>query len=106
MRRRCPHRPHRRTARVASPPSRSRLRAAPFVRRTCSIDPMPASPPRRVRIVYYSTWADGLEDATEYLASLPARDLSSKVSDPRDAELMRMARLDCDWDGEVLRAFA
>ena len=67
---------------------------------------MPASPPRRVRIVYYSTWADGLEDATEYLASLPARDLSSKVSDPRDAELMRMARLDCDWDGEVLRAFA
>src|SRR5437867_2669905 len=69
------------------------------------IDPNPGTP-ARVRIVYYSSWADGLQTAREYLGSLPGRDLSSKVSDPRDADLMRMARLDCDWDGEVLRAFA
>jgi hypothetical protein len=37
---------------------------------------------------------------------LPARDLRPKVTDPDDPELMRMARLDCDWDGECLRAFA
>ncbi len=61
---------------------------------------------RPVRIIYFSPrWGFGLEDARRNLEALPKRDLRSKVTDPDDAELMRMARLDCDWDGECLRAF-
>ncbi len=59
----------------------------------------------RVRVLYFSTWADGLADAAGYLGSLPGRDLRGKISKPNDADLLRMARLDCDWDGECLRAF-
>ena len=62
---------------------------------------------RPVRVIFYSPrWGSGLEDSGRHLELLPARDLRSKVTDPGDAELMRMARLDCDWDGECLRAFA
>ncbi len=61
---------------------------------------------KSVRILYFSTWVDGLADAAEYLETLHGRDLSAKISNPDDAELMRMGRLDCDWDGECLRAFS
>jgi hypothetical protein len=62
---------------------------------------------RPIRIIFYSPrWGCGLEEAEEHLEKLPARDLRSKVTNPDDPELMRMARLDCDWDGECLRAFA
>ncbi len=60
----------------------------------------------RVRVLYFSTWVEGLADATGYLESLSGRDLRGKISDPGDTELLGMARLDCDWDGECLRAFA
>ncbi len=62
---------------------------------------------RPIRIVFFSPrWGFGLEDARGHLDLLPQRDLRPKVSKPDDPELMRMARLDCDWDGECLRAFA
>lgn len=65
-----------------------------------------AKPLQKVRIIFFSPWADGLEDFQNYLAHLPNRDLSQKVSEPHRSDLMNMARLDCDWDGECLRAFA
>jgi hypothetical protein len=65
-----------------------------------------AGPRRRVRLCYFNTWAQGLEDAAAYLQRLPALDLSRFVTKPQDPELMRMARLDCDWYGENLRCFA
>ena len=69
------------------------------------MNPLPVAR-RRVRVIHYSPWADRLEDATEYLRRLPQLNLAPRVSDPRDARLMRMARLDCDWYGENLRCFA
>ncbi|MES2697139.1 MAG: hypothetical protein V4773_26980 [Verrucomicrobiota bacterium] len=61
---------------------------------------------RRVRICYYNTWADGLEDASAYLGRVAAMDLRSRTTNPKDAELQRKARLDCDWYAENLRCFA
>jgi hypothetical protein len=62
---------------------------------------------KRVRVIFFSPrWGSGLEDARKYLTALPSRDLRPKVTNPEDIELVRMARLDCDWDGECLRAFA
>lgn len=62
--------------------------------------------PRRLRVLHFSTWADHLEDAQEFLARLPDLDLAPRVSNKDDPELMRMARLDCDWHGENTRALA
>jgi hypothetical protein len=69
------------------------------------MNPLPAAR-RRVRVIHYSPWAERLEEATEYLRRLPQLDIAPRVSDPRDARIMRMARLDCDWYGENLRCFA
>lgn len=62
--------------------------------------------PRRLRIIHFSSWADRLEDAAVFLERLPQLDLSARVTNPTDLDLMRMARLDCDWHGETTRAFA
>jgi len=61
---------------------------------------------RRVRICYFNTWSDGLEDAAAYAARAGGQDLRPKVSNPADAALMRKARLDCDWYAENARCFA
>jgi hypothetical protein len=61
---------------------------------------------RKVRVIYFDAWAAGLEDAAAYLARLPELDLKPLVSDPRDPALLVKARLDCDWYGENVRAFA
>lgn len=61
---------------------------------------------RRVRVCAFSTWAQGLEEATAYLRRLPSLDLAPFVTRPGDPALMRMARLDCDWYGENVRCFA
>lgn len=61
---------------------------------------------RRVRICYYDTWAGALEPVEGYLARCAAMDLRDRVSDPHDAELLRKARLDCDWYAENARCFA
>ena len=64
------------------------------------------SAPRRIRIAHFCPWAEGLEDAGQFLLRLPALDLGKRVSDAADPTLLRMARLDCDWHGENTRAFA
>lgn len=63
-------------------------------------------PRRRVRICYFNTWASGLESVDAFLSRIYDADLKSLVSDPRDAALMRKARLDCDWYAENARCFA
>src|SRR3954469_13725021 len=65
-----------------------------------------ARPPRRVRICYFNTWAQGLEDAMAYVERVPALNLAPLVTNPRDTALMAKARLDCDWYAENTRVFA
>ena len=43
-------------------------------------------------------------DSPDYLRTLPTRDLRARVARPDDAALLQMARLDCDWHGENVRA--
>ena len=67
------------------------------------------SPPparRRVRICYFNTWSRALEDAAAYLVRVPQMNLAPSVTNAKDAELMRKARLDCDWYAENLRCFS
>lgn len=59
-----------------------------------------------MRVCYFNTWAQGLEDATGYVARVPKIDLAPLVANPRDPALMAKARLDCDWYGENTRCFA
>jgi hypothetical protein len=61
---------------------------------------------RRIRICYFNTWAGGLEPAADYVARVPGLDLKRVVSNPRDTELLRKARLDCDWYAANARCFA
>jgi hypothetical protein len=44
--------------------------------------------------------------ADDFLRDLPVRDISARVSDPANPELMKMAHLDCDWNAETVRACA
>jgi hypothetical protein len=60
---------------------------------------------RRIRPIHFCPWAGPLQDGAEFLAGVPQFDLRSRVSDPSDPALMRMARLDCDWHSEHVRAF-
>ena len=60
---------------------------------------------RRVRVIHFCPWADMLQGAAEFLGELSARNPCARVSDPGDAALVEMARLDCDWHGENVRAF-
>jgi hypothetical protein len=60
---------------------------------------------RRVRVIHFCPWADRLQDGAAFVASLPTLDMRSRVGDPNDAGLVQMARLDCDWHGENVRAF-
>jgi hypothetical protein len=67
--------------------------------------PAPAGPLRRVRVIHFCPWAGRLQDGREFLRALPGTDLAARVSNPSDPALLRMARLDCDWHGENVRAF-
>src|SRR5450432_3617801 len=66
--------------------------------------PARAPAPRRVRLFVFSPWAGPLQDGAGYLCDLPACDVARQVSNPADAALVQMARLDCDWHGENVRA--
>ena len=66
----------------------------------------PVTPVARVRVFLFLPWAEAVEDALGFVSRLPALDLSARVSDPADADLRRMARLDCDWHGETARCLA
>lgn len=61
---------------------------------------------RRVRVCYFNTWATGLEPVGDYLPRVPGLDLAPFVTDQNDAELMKKARLDCDWYAANARCFA
>lgn len=61
---------------------------------------------RRIRICYFNTWAGGLEPVADYLARVKGLDLRSRVTNPGDGELLRKARLDCDWYAANARCFA
>ncbi len=61
---------------------------------------------RRIRICYFNTWAGGLEPVADYLARVPAMNLRTQVTNPNDDELLRKARLDCDWYAANARCFA
>jgi hypothetical protein len=61
---------------------------------------------RRVRVCYFNTWAGALESAPQYVSRAPTLDLRKLVTRPDDRELMRKARLDCDWYAENARCFA
>lgn len=67
---------------------------------------MQSAPPRRLRITHFSPWAEGVEDAAHFLQRLPELNLSARVSNKDDADLLVKARLDADWHGENSRCFA
>ena len=60
---------------------------------------------RRIRIFHFCSWADRLEAASTFLQRLPTADLTTRVANPKDENLVRMARLDCDWHGENTRVY-
>jgi hypothetical protein len=62
--------------------------------------------PRRIRICYFNNWAARLEPAVAYLARVPAMDLRPLVTNPLNPDLLRKARLDCDWYAANTRCFA
>ncbi len=61
---------------------------------------------RSVRVCYFNTWAAGLEEASAYVARATSIDLRPRVANPADRELLKKARLDCDWYAENVRCFA
>ncbi|HEU5081154.1 MAG TPA: hypothetical protein VFT72_18220 [Opitutaceae bacterium] len=61
---------------------------------------------RTLTVTHFSPWAEGLELTSSFLARLPKINLSNKLSDPADSNLLTMARLDCDWHGENTRCFS
>lgn len=61
---------------------------------------------KRLRVAYFNQWAGEREDARAYLARVASLDLRIRVSDPTDDELLKKARLDCDWYAANTRCFA
>lgn len=61
---------------------------------------------RRLRLCYLNQWAGRLEPVAAYLARVPGLDLRPLVADPRDPDLLRKARLDCDWYAANARCLA
>lgn len=61
---------------------------------------------RRIRVCYFNQWAGGLQPAADYVARVPGLELKPLVANPRDADLLRKARLDCDWYAANTRCFA
>jgi hypothetical protein len=59
-----------------------------------------------VRLWIYCPWAGRPGPAEEYLADLANVNLSHRLGHASDPRLLRMARLDCDWQGENVRCFA
>ena len=59
---------------------------------------------RRVQLFVFNPWAGRLQNGEEYLRELPGLDVTKRVTNPSDAALVQMARLDCDWHGENVRA--
>lgn len=60
----------------------------------------------RLRIHFFHPWARKLEPADDCLDRLAQASLADQIEDPTSADLLRRARLDCDWHGECARCFA
>lgn len=61
---------------------------------------------RRIRMFHFCSWADRLEESGAFARRLSALDLSTRVANPKDENLLRMARLDCDWHGAITQVLA
>jgi hypothetical protein len=61
---------------------------------------------QRIRVCYFNTWAGSLEPVKDYLDRADSMDLRPLVANPRDDDLLRKARLDCDWYAANARCFA
>lgn len=61
---------------------------------------------RELQLCVLSSWAQAVEDAGAYLGRLHTLDLKEFVARPNDPDLLRKARLDCDWHAENVRCFA
>jgi len=59
-----------------------------------------------VRLWIYCPWAGRPVPAIDYLTDLAQVDLSHRLGQASDQRLWRMARLDCDWQGENVRCLA
>jgi hypothetical protein len=64
------------------------------------------APRRRVRLTVFSPWASRLQDGGDFLRTLPAMIMPRNPADAADENFPRLARLDCDWHGETVRALA
>lgn len=62
--------------------------------------------PRRLRVCAFNTWARSLEESDAYVERAAQLDVREMIADPDDLELLRKARLDCDWYAENVRCFA
>jgi hypothetical protein len=60
----------------------------------------------RIRVCFFNQWAGPPEPAASYLERMPSADLRQQIARPGDVELLRRARLDCDWYSECARCFA
>ncbi len=65
--------------------------------------PPPGQFPPAVRLWIFCPWAGAPTRASAFLAALPQADLRARISDSADENLLRLARLDCDWHGESVR---
>jgi hypothetical protein len=63
----------------------------------------PASKP--ILPVGFCTWADGPETAGPWFARYAGEPIDARVADPRDADLVRKARLDRDWHARSIRCW-
>jgi len=61
---------------------------------------------RQIRLFHFCSWADRLEAADSFAQRLPALDLATRVANPKDQNLLRMARLDCDWHAAITHVLA
>lgn len=62
---------------------------------------------RKIRVCYFNQWAGGLESVAAHLERVKGMDdMQLPVARKDDAELLRKARLDCDWYVECARCFA
>ena len=66
----------------------------------------PSTSKPRLRVVLFLPWGEGIESVDAFLARTRGLDPRTRISDPGDERLARMARLDIDWHGETARCFA
>ncbi len=61
--------------------------------------------PRALTLACFCPWGEGLETASAFAARAAQLDVSTRTAQATP-DLLRMARLDCDWHGENVRCWA